>query len=225
VAGEADQAAPDMTTTRGGTLLIGTSNPSKVARWAAALPNHRVVAPWDIAATLDVDESAGNVLDNAVRKARAYAARSGLVTLSEDAGLRVHALGGTPGVKLRTWGGTVTGRLSDEELAATLRSLLAGVKDTSATFDIAVAVAAPDGFVRTAQRASEGWFDLERLDPAAEEGNPLASAFISSETGAAWTEMVDLKDRPESSRRFVATIESLVSEVVSHEVKASGSKR
>lgn len=202
-------------------LLVGSGNPSKIARWSAVFADHDVVGPADLGITLDVPEGEPTVEDNARKKALAYAAASGLVTLAEDAGLRITALGGFPGVELRTWGGRYPGRLDDRTLARLLADALAEAADTSAIFDVGVAVAAPDGFVLSALDESPGYFDLELLDAEAETGNPLSSAFVSRATGRPWTEMIEMDDRPPAQRRFAGEVRALVAAVHAHEDDAA----
>ena len=53
----------------------------------------------------DVEETGTTFLQNALLKADAYARASGLLTLAEDSGLCVSALGGGPGVRSARWEG------------------------------------------------------------------------------------------------------------------------
>jgi XTP/dITP diphosphohydrolase len=61
---------------------------------------------------------------NAAKKARFYAARSGLPTLADDSGLEVEALGWGPGVRTRRYAGE---RATDEQNNARLLEELAGL--------------------------------------------------------------------------------------------------
>lgn len=197
-------------------LLVGSGNPSKIARWGAIFADHDVVGPADVGLILDVPEGETTVVGNARKKALAYSAASGLVTLAEDAGLRITALGDFPGVELRTWGGQYPDRLDDRTLARLLTEALREADDTSALFDVGVAVASPDGFVLSALDESPGYFDLELLDDEAEAGNPLSSAFVSRATGRPWTEMIEMDDRPPAQQRFAREVRSLVTAVFAH---------
>lgn len=198
------------------TLLIGSRNPSKILRWGTVFRDYNVLDPASLGLALDVAEGEPTVLANALNKAIAYARASGSVTLSEDAGLRLLALGDFPGVELRTWGGAYESRLDDESLTRRLKEALRSANDTRGAFDLGVAVAAPDGFVRTATHESIGHFQLDMLDASLETGNPLSSAFISDETGRPWAEMVELSQRPPSSRRFAERVRSIADEVFEH---------
>jgi XTP/dITP diphosphohydrolase len=53
----------------------------------------------------EVEETGDSFLDNALLKARAYAAWSGLAAVADDSGLEVDALGGAPGVRSARYAG------------------------------------------------------------------------------------------------------------------------
>ena len=53
--------------------------------------------PGDVGIDFDVDETGATFTENAVLKADAYGQASGLLTLAEDSGLCVAALGASPG--------------------------------------------------------------------------------------------------------------------------------
>lgn len=80
--------------------LIGTNNRGKAAEIRALLSGLPLefVTLNELGLTVPVDESSDTYAGNAARKARAYAQESGLLTLSDDSGLEVDALGGEPGL-------------------------------------------------------------------------------------------------------------------------------
>ena len=57
------------------------------------------MSPGDLDIQLEVAEDGVTYIENAVKKAAAFAAASGLVSLADDTGLEVQALGGAPGVQ------------------------------------------------------------------------------------------------------------------------------
>jgi XTP/dITP diphosphohydrolase len=88
-------------------LLLATTSSGKLREWQALLadlPVHLVTLP-DQGIDFDVDETGSTYTENALLKAEAYGTASGLLTLSEDAGLSVSALGGGPGVRSARWEG------------------------------------------------------------------------------------------------------------------------
>ncbi|MFN8524984.1 MAG: non-canonical purine NTP pyrophosphatase [Chloroflexota bacterium] len=89
-------------------LFIATTSGGKIRELKQLLADLPVtlVVPADLGIDLDVAEGTRSFGENAAIKARAYHAASGLLTLSEDSGFQVDALGGEPGVVSARWGDT-----------------------------------------------------------------------------------------------------------------------
>ncbi|MBA3943173.1 MAG: RdgB/HAM1 family non-canonical purine NTP pyrophosphatase [Herpetosiphonaceae bacterium] len=88
-------------------LLIATTNQHKLAEFRGlfrALP-YQVMSLSDVGITDEVAETGLTFRENAIAKAEGYAALSGLLTLADDSGLAVDALGGRPGVFSARYGG------------------------------------------------------------------------------------------------------------------------
>jgi len=101
----------------------------------------------------DVEESGDTLEENALLKARAVAAATGLPALADDTGLEVDALNGEPGVHTARFAGP------DAGYAANRRALLAaleGVADRRARFRTVVALVVPDGAEVLAEGVLEG---------------------------------------------------------------------
>ena len=127
-------------------LLVATHNQGKVGEFAEMLADLEV--EWlglaDAGVTMDVAETGSTFRDNALLKARAYAAQTGLLTLADDSGLEVDALGGRPGI--------YTGRYGGEGLthAQRYRLLLHQLEDVpwearTGRFRCLIVLVAPDG--------------------------------------------------------------------------------
>jgi XTP/dITP diphosphohydrolase len=82
-------------------LLLATHNRGKRREWMALLDGLDVelLLPDDLGLTSDIEETGETYTENALLKARALAATSGLPTLADDSGLEVDALDGAPGVR------------------------------------------------------------------------------------------------------------------------------
>ena len=104
-----------------------------------------MVTPADLGISLDVEETGDTYEENAAIKARAFASASGLLTLADDSGLEVDALGGAPGVRSARY--SASG--SDGDNVDLLLNNLSGVPDDARTarFVSVVAVAGPSGEV------------------------------------------------------------------------------
>ena len=125
-------------------ILIGTSNPGKLREYQALLSglNLTFVGLRDVDAGAEVPEPYETFTENAEHKAREYALRTGMFTLTDDSGLVVDALGGRPGVySARYAPGT------DADRYTKLLGELVGVPEEGRTarFVCAAALAALDG--------------------------------------------------------------------------------
>jgi XTP/dITP diphosphohydrolase len=102
------------------------------------------VVDAEAAGAPDVVEDGVTFEQNALKKARAVAAHTGLVAVADDSGLAVDVLGGAPGIFSARW----AGRHGDDE--ANLRLLLdqladVGPEHRQASFVCAAALVAPGG--------------------------------------------------------------------------------
>jgi XTP/dITP diphosphohydrolase len=82
------------------TLLIASSNAGKLREFQTILQDLgvRLVLPADIGVQIQVEEDGTTYYENALKKALAYCAVSGLITIADDSGLEVDALEGAPGL-------------------------------------------------------------------------------------------------------------------------------
>jgi XTP/dITP diphosphohydrolase len=103
----------------------------------------------------EVEETGPTCEENALLKARAVAAATGLVAVADDSGIVVDALGGAPGVYSARFAG---GHGDAEANNAKLLQELKDVPDAKRTarFVCVVAAAKPDGQVITARGEWEG---------------------------------------------------------------------
>ena len=81
-------------------LLIATNNAGKQKEIRSLLHDLAIelVVPAELGLDLDVTEDGTTYKENAAKKAIAFAQASGLVSLADDTGLEVEALGGAPGL-------------------------------------------------------------------------------------------------------------------------------
>lgn len=139
------------------TLLVATHNPGKAREYAHLLGD----LPVEVVRLDQVDvkevapETGATFAENALLKARFYAARTNLLTWADDSGLEVDALGGRPGVHSAHYGGE---GLSDRERYLLLLRELEGtpMERRTARFRCVVAIARPNGEAWTAEGVIEG---------------------------------------------------------------------
>ncbi|WP_322938078.1 RdgB/HAM1 family non-canonical purine NTP pyrophosphatase [Nocardioides bizhenqiangii] len=140
-------------------ILVASRNAKKLEEMQRILRDHldqvEVLGLDDVAPYDEPVEDQPTFEGNALLKARAGVASSGLPTLADDSGLCVDALNGMPGVLSARWSGPPK---SDERNNNLLLAQLADVPDERRTayFTCAVALVLPDGTVRVVQDRMDG---------------------------------------------------------------------
>ncbi len=123
------------------TILVATTNPGKrreILGVLAAAPV-RCVSLSDYPDLADPEETGATFADNALLKARYYAASTGLPTVAEDSGLAVDALGGRPGVLSARY----PGETYPDKFANLYRELAAHPRPWTARFVCSLAFSGP----------------------------------------------------------------------------------
>ena len=123
-------------------MLIATTNPGKVREIRAILAGISYdIVSLDLWPAIDAPEESGSTFEeNARGKALYYAAATGELTVAEDSGLEIDALGGAPGVESARYGGVETPYSEKFALIyAALRQT--GRVDSTARFVCALALA------------------------------------------------------------------------------------
>jgi len=142
-------------------VVIATANRHKFREMADILSDLGI--DFVMAADLGVEfpeESPSDMEANAIAKAKAAAEQTGLVAVADDSGLEVDALGGEPGPMSSRFGGE---GLSDLDRCKLLLERMRGVPEEARTarFRCVIAVATPEGEVRTFQGTIEGMIATE----------------------------------------------------------------
>jgi XTP/dITP diphosphohydrolase len=88
-------------------MLLATTNPHKIQEFREILAglSFELVTPSELDLSLDVEETGATFAENAVLKATTWANAAHLLTLAEDSGLEIDALGGEPGIYSARWAG------------------------------------------------------------------------------------------------------------------------
>ena len=143
-------------------LLLATNNAGKLSELRELLAGvpFELVSPADIGLTLQVAETGRTYATNARLKAQAFAKASGLLTLADDSGLEVGALGGAPGVLSARYAGEgATDKMRVAFLLDKLKSV--PVKERHARFRCVIAIANPDGVTKLVSGSCRGVIALE----------------------------------------------------------------
>ena len=149
-------------------LLLATKNKAKVSEYRSLLRDiaYELVTPQEMAISVTVAEVGQSLEENARLKATTLATSSQLITMADDSGLEVDALGGEPGVLSARYAGE---QASNSQRINYLLERLKGVprEKRTARFRCVIAIAAPDGQVELCHGECPG---LITFEPRGEQG-------------------------------------------------------
>ncbi|MDD5311627.1 MAG: XTP/dITP diphosphatase [Dehalococcoidia bacterium] len=193
-------------------ILLATTNKGKANEYRSLL------AGLDIElVTLDqtgidqqAEENYPTFEENARSKAEFYAALSGLVTLADDSGLEVDALGGEPGVRSSRYAGE---NATDEDRVNFLLNKLADTPEgkRQARFRCVTAIAEPDGKIHVTEGECRG---LIALEPKGENGFGYDPIFYVPEYKKTIAEMPpalknEISHRGRAAKKALSILESI----------------
>lgn len=138
-------------------LLIATNNPGKMRemRLLLDLPGLHLIMPSEIGLSLSIPETGSSYAENAALKARSFARETGLLSLADDSGLEVDALGGLPGLHSARFVDRPFATDADRR-SALLERLTNYPRPWLARFRCLVALCDPTGEVQLRQGVCEG---------------------------------------------------------------------
>ena len=164
------------------TIVVATGNAHKLTEiediLSRVLPDVAFVALGQLGDFEDPEETGTTFLENALIKAEAAVAQTGLTAIADDSGLMVDALDGEPGVYSARYAG-VHG--DDAANNAKLLEKLGGVADGARTarFMSVIALVDASGMVLTGTGACEG---VIGHDPRGENGFGYDPLFLPADT-------------------------------------------
>jgi XTP/dITP diphosphohydrolase len=164
-------------------VLLASRNAKKLAEMrrilGAHLPGLEVIGLDDVPPYDEPVEDQPSFEGNALLKARAGLAATGLPTIADDSGVCVDALNGMPGVLSARWSGTPK---SDDRNNQLLLEQLADVPDDRRTayFTCAVAFCHPDGTELVVEGTMPGRIIREQRG---DNGFGYDVVFVADETG------------------------------------------
>lgn len=144
-------------------LVLATTNKGKLRDFRLLFEGSGIAIelPGDHGVALDVEETGDTFVDNALLKARAFAAElPGRAVLADDSGLVVEALGGDPGVRSARYAGE-----PGDDHANNVKVLrnMEGVTDRRAAFVVVLALVMRDGAEIVVEGRCEGTIALAEL--------------------------------------------------------------
>lgn len=179
-------------------LLLATKNPAKVREYSRLLEGipYEIVTLADVSINQVVEETGKTLEQNAALKAKAYASLSNLLTLADDSGLEVDALGGEPGALSARFAGEGA---SDKVRIDYLLAKLSGIawEQRTARFQCMIAIASLDGKVALCQGECQG---IIALKPKGDNGFGYDPIFYLPELGKTMAEL-SMDEKNEVSHR------------------------
>jgi XTP/dITP diphosphohydrolase len=194
-------------------LLIATRNEGKLKEYEPLLAGLPVVLTYLIQEGIDhdVEETGSTFTENAVQKAEEYARISGLLTLADDSGLEVDALGGEPGIRSARYAGLDA---TDEDRYRLLLERMRDIpqENRSARFRCVIAVAEPGGTTHTSEGVCEG---VIAVSPLGSHGFGYDPVFFMPEHGRTMAQLAaETKNRVSHRARAAQGITSVLERFV-----------
>lgn len=175
-------------------ICLATKNKSKIKDFKLYIDKkYTVKTPNDYPEFhIDIAEGIHSIAENALAKARAYAAATDLVSLGDDTGFFIEQLDGEPGVAVRRWGGELPESTTSEEFWRVLKDKTAHLDKIDCYFEQCIAIAAPNGAYELIYSKNKGTLNKEKLKMPYNGSNyPLGQAFEATNRAMTWDEMTD----------------------------------
>src|SRR2546428_143316 len=192
-------------------LLLATTNRHKLKEFRAIFANlpFHLLSLNDLHLDLDVEETGTTFVENARLKALAYAQAAEMLTLADDSGLEIDALGGAPGVYSARF---LQPDASYEERFRFILEQLRGLpmEQRTARFRCVITLAEPSGYCRSVTGVVEG---VIADAPRGEHGFGYDPIFLLPELGKTMAELTpEVKNRISHRGRAARLARALLEE-------------
>ncbi|MGB9792224.1 MAG: XTP/dITP diphosphatase [Thermacetogeniaceae bacterium] len=168
-------------------IVIASRNQGKIAEFKELLKDLpvEILTLNDFPSIPEIQETGSSFRENALLKARAVTAYTGLIALADDSGLEVDCLGGAPGVYSSRYAGP------EQDDAANNRKLLAALEGVplyqrTGRFRCVIAITTPEGGEYLSEGVCEG---LIALEPRGDGGFGYDPLFIVPALGKTFAEL------------------------------------
>lgn len=187
-------------------LLIATNNQGKVLELQELLTGSGIefVTPAQIDLQLEVEEDGSTYQENAGKKAIAFAQASGLISLADDSGLEVDALGGAPGLYSARYS-PKPGANDKDRRDFLLENLKNKPRPWKAHFHATIAVAKPNGEIEFAEGNCYGEIIPEERGTGGFGYDPI---FFMTDLGKTMAEL-EMEEKNRLSHRALAVLAAM----------------
>lgn len=165
-------------------IIVATSNAGKIREIKKIFSdeNVEILSMSEVGIDIEIEENGTTFEENSLIKARTISKLTGEISLADDSGLCVDALGGAPGIYSARYAGE---NATDGERIEKLLSELSDVDDRKAKFVSVISVVCPDGLELTACGEVKGKIAKEVFGNGGFGYDPV---FISDELGKTFGE-------------------------------------
>ena len=184
-------------------LLVATRNQGKLRELADLLADvpFELVSLADVGIDVDVEETGVTFEDNAALKAETYRDLSGMLTLADDSGLEVDALGGEPGVRSARYAGP--GATDADRVQLLLKNLESTSEPSrTARFRCVIAIASPERGTQLFSGSCQGRIVSE---PRGENGFGYDPVFLFPDLGLTMAELTSEQKNAVSHRALAVS--------------------
>jgi XTP/dITP diphosphohydrolase len=137
------------------TIIIATKNPGKIREIKHVLSPLKfvILSLLDFRGIPEIREDGRTFKENAVKKASTIAKKLKIITLADDSGLEVMALGGKPGIRSARYAGP---NPTSKKLCTKLLKALGNKNDRRARFVCNIAIADEKGNIKVVEGVCKG---------------------------------------------------------------------
>jgi len=182
-------------------ILLASRNKDKLKELVSCLQaiNATIVTLDDVGGAPEVEEEGDTFEENATHKAVEVAKATGVLTVADDSGLVVDALGGAPGIRSSRYvGEDATDKENNEKLLREMANVPEGLR--GARFVCSIAAADAEGLIGVVEGSCDGIITFEERGQHGFGYDPL---FVKTGYSKTFAELgPDIKNRV--SHRFLA---------------------
>ncbi len=198
-------------------LLLASTNPGKVHELRELLGDLEVevITPQQAGLSLDIEENGATYAQNAAIKAQSYARLARLLTLGDDSGLEVDALGGLPGIRSARFSQKPKATDADRRLYL-LQRLAAQPRPWTARFRCTVALATPTGDLYFSEGECPGEIIPEERGQNGFGYDPI---FLLNDLGLTMAELsTEMKNRLSHRARAILAARPTLTKLITYQV-------
>lgn len=190
-------------------IIVATSNAGKIREIKKIFSDESVeiLSMGEVGINIEIEENGTTFEENSLIKARTISKLTGEISLADDSGLCVDALGGAPGIYSARYAGE---NATDGERIEKLLHELSDARDRNAKFVSAISVVFPNGLELTACGEVKGKIAKEVFGDGGFGYDPV---FISDELGKTFGEAtVDEKNEISHRARAINKMYKMMKE-------------